>query len=189
MSATLRRLAVPTVLASALLLATGPTLAGCAEPARECLPVPGLATAALRGGGWDANGRDLGEAQRKCREWGYDPAVVGSATHEACTRMVRADYCGDGTSWTVDGTWIDVGDPAGIQEPTLAREMQFEAGWGPDGAVCVASTRYAVEDATGATLLPSCWASLPRCEDRDAATAAGALLTSAVLHEPIAACE
>ena len=30
--------------------------------------------------------------------------------HEACVRMVRADYCGDGRSHTVDGMAIDVWD-------------------------------------------------------------------------------
>ena len=30
--------------------------------------------------------------------------------HQACTRMARADYCGDGTSHTQDGTWIEYYD-------------------------------------------------------------------------------
>lgn len=159
----------------------------CGEPSATCLPVP-AAVEALRGGGWDANGRDPVEAAAKCVDWGYAPETVGEATFAACVRMVRADYCGDGTSWTVDGTWIDVGDPGGVQVPTGSPVMQFEAGWNAGGAVCVRTTRYAVEDAEGTQVLPPCWASLPRCEDRASAEQEGALVTSAVLHEAIGLC-
>ncbi len=168
------------------------SLVGCVESEdRACLPVPGLSTAELRvrGGGWDHNGRDEAEAIAKCVDWGYAPETVGDATFEACTRMVRADYCGDGTSWTLDGTFIDIDDPSGLQVATDAPEMQFEAGWGPDGAVCVRTSRYAIASERGDAIVPSCWSSLPRCEDREAAYATGALLTTASLHDSIAACE
>lgn len=125
----------------------------------------------------------------KCALWGYAPWRVGSATHAACTRMVRADYCGDGTAWTLDGTWIDVADPTGLQLASDRPEMIFEAGWSPEGAVCVHQSRYDARDAEGRTVRPPCWAALPRCEDRDDATDRGALLTSASLHEVIGTCE
>ncbi|MCY1032109.1 ADYC domain-containing protein [Corallococcus sp. BB11-1] len=47
----------------------------------------------------------------KCIDWGYAPwsgAVNGDdvalESHELCTRMARADYCGEGRSNTLDGT-------------------------------------------------------------------------------------
>jgi hypothetical protein len=64
--------------------------------------------------------------------------------HEACVRMVRGDYCGDGVAHTVDGTEIDVYDYPGVQTkpPLLPSSFQFEAGWTPHGAACISVTRY-----------------------------------------------
>jgi hypothetical protein len=62
----------------------------------------------------------------------------------ACTRMVRADYCGDGTTHTRDGTLITFGDTAVIRpinELLLKNLMEFEAVWGPNGAICVRRVR------------------------------------------------
>jgi hypothetical protein len=98
--------------------------------------------------------------------------------HEACVRMLRADYCGDGRSWTRDGTLIDIWDDDGIQKPdTLADPtFSFEAGWGPEGAVCVARTRIPEK-----LTLPEISTMCPRLEDaprchETSARAAGALL-------------
>ena len=55
--------------------------------------------------------------------------------------MVRADYCGDGTGHTRDGTPIDIFDTIGIQADEPASGMTFEAAWRADGAVCVRHTR------------------------------------------------
>ena len=55
----------------------------------------------------------------------------------ACIRMVRADYGGDGTGTTRNGMLIDLYDDYGIQAPNLDHRMTFEAGWTQDGAVCV----------------------------------------------------
>ncbi len=64
--------------------------------------------------------------------------------HQACVRMVRGDYCGDGVAHTVDGTPIDVYDHLGIQTQTqgIGGNFQFEAGWTPHGADCISVTRY-----------------------------------------------
>jgi ADYC domain len=76
---------------------------------------------------------------------GYKPwktvnGVSLAPYHEACVRMIRADYCGDGTPWTQDGRRIDVYDSAGVQQMT--RPMWFfEAEWGEDGAACVSKQR------------------------------------------------
>lgn len=78
-----------------------------------------------------------GDVLAKCVEWGYEPWVSSEHAdlHQACTRMARADYCGDGTPMTVEGTTIDVYDSLGIQ--TQATAWPVEAEWGPDGATCI----------------------------------------------------
>ncbi len=89
----------------------------------------------------------------KCINWGYKPWEVkdGRALtelHQACTRMARADYCGDGHSHTHENTFIDMYDGLGV----LARSTQataswdparasFEAAWTPEGAQCLSRTR------------------------------------------------
>jgi hypothetical protein len=83
----------------------------------------------------------------KCVRFGYKPWATGPdgtplwAHHQACVRMMRADYCGDGTSFTRDGTLIDLYDRLGIQRDEPGPGMRFEAGWGADGATCVARVR------------------------------------------------
>jgi hypothetical protein len=58
--------------------------------------------------------------------------------------MVRADYDGSGLSYTKNGTIIDIFDDLGIEKPDSLDDpaFHFEAGWSPDGAVCVARTRW-----------------------------------------------
>jgi len=74
----------------------------------------------------------------KCIRWGYPPAR--KALHEACIRMVRADYGGDGATATRDGTMISFCDRAGVHRcPATAPAL--EAIWAPLGAVCVARPR------------------------------------------------
>lgn len=84
----------------------------------------------------------------KCAVWGYRPwASEGGEPladyHQACTRMVRADYCGDGVSHTKDGTPIHVLDELGIEALDELVQFVIEAEWAPDGAVCLnpANTR------------------------------------------------
>jgi hypothetical protein len=90
-------------------------------------------------------------AVAKCYRWGYRPWLTGHgdivATHWACTRLTRADYCGNGTR---DGTeinmWDNLSSPGPIQ-PRAATPlgMLFEAGWGTGGAVCFSHTRWLLE--------------------------------------------
>ena len=85
----------------------------------------------------------------KCIRIGYKPwgERKGQSLwdyHQACVRMLRADYGGDGVGHTRDGTTIDPFDQLGIQsfEPDPhGPKLEFEAAWGPDGAVCVRRTR------------------------------------------------
>ena len=61
--------------------------------------------------------------------------------HQACTRMARADYCGDGVPHTLNNTPIDVYDRLVPYIQTLAsvgnKEWKVEAEWGPNGALCL----------------------------------------------------
>lgn len=98
----------------------------------------------------------------KCVRWGYRPWAMGKTCsgpactsislkehHQACTRMVRADYCGKGQPHTVDGTVIDVFDA--LTPPVQSRVTQWpiEAMWRPDGATCVSATRLKALTADG----------------------------------------
>jgi hypothetical protein len=111
-------------------------------------------------GQWDAEGRRVSSdagftltcadgAQGKCVRFGYKPwktlrsGVRLEAYHQACIRLVRADYCG-GHGTTRDGMLIDIYDNLGINAPDpnpSATGVRFEAAWGTTGAVCVAHTR------------------------------------------------
>jgi hypothetical protein len=82
-----------------------------------------------------------------------DPADCWTPTlemhHEACVRMIRADYCGDGQTHTLDGIQVDIWDNAGVQQQLpysdddalyragLAVPFGYEAEWTPNGARCI----------------------------------------------------
>lgn len=88
-----------------------------------------------------------GGAEGKCVRFGYKPwrttpdGIDLAPYYQACVRLVRADYGGDGVGHTRNGTPIDIFDRIGIQRDEVAPGMTFEAAFGPDGAVCVAHTR------------------------------------------------
>ncbi|QSQ22560.1 hypothetical protein JY651_46885 [Pyxidicoccus parkwayensis] len=125
-------------------------------PVPRALPVGG--TWDSSGAHWNAPGKltlacETGVIS-KCAAWGYKPWAERDGKsladlHQACTRMARADYCGNGQSHTLDGTVVDAYDSFGLQsrvmqataswDPALA---SFEAAWAPDGATCLARTRY-----------------------------------------------
>jgi hypothetical protein len=85
-----------------------------------------------------------GFAVYKCIDYGYPPwkkvnGVSLSNHHQACVRMLRADYCGDGRSWTVNGTVINMYDSLGIQLDT--ESWAIEAEWSIEGARCLSHQR------------------------------------------------
>ena len=88
-----------------------------------------------------------GGAEGKCVRFGYQPSghtpdgASLAPYYQACVRMVRADYCGDGVGHTRNGTPIDLFDRIGVQRDEPAEGMTLEAAWGPEGAVCVSHTR------------------------------------------------
>jgi len=132
------------------------------NPVAQAWENPCVATMAVRdpralavNGVWDETGahRDSpaqftfaceNGAIAKCVQWGYEPwesrdGQSLAKVHQACTRMARADYCGNGRSHTLDGTSIDIYDTRGILTPETG--TLFEADWAPDGATCINQTR------------------------------------------------
>ena len=86
-------------------------------------------------------------ASGKCVRLGYKPwrttdeGVSLWDYHQACTRLLRADYCGNGHSYTQEGTPVLIYDLLGIQKDEPEQDMTFEGAWGPDGAICVRHVR------------------------------------------------
>jgi hypothetical protein len=108
----------------------------------------------------------------KCVEWGYRPWAEATRCkdvdknkhcydvslqdyHQACTRMARADYCGDGKPWTVPGTAIDIWDHLSPQIEAPATDWTIEAEWTPDGAYCLDDIRQQAWKEQG--LYPKCF--------------------------------
>lgn len=125
-----------------------------------CQPGPdGVALALPLAGRWRDGGQSFVEdphdftmtctagANGKCARMGYlpgHPTESGESLtpyFEACVRMMRADYCGDGSSYTEAGVPVELLDRAGRQPQWERRELSFEAAWGPGGAVCVRRPR------------------------------------------------
>lgn len=83
----------------------------------------------------------------KCVRFGYRPWADGTdgaslaPEHAACVRMLRGDYGGSGRPFTNNGMTVDIYDPQGIQVSDADATLAFEAGWSPDGAVCVHHAR------------------------------------------------
>lgn len=98
----------------------------------------------------------------KCVQLGYAPwrSVALASHHQACTRLLRADYCGDGTSFTENGRLINLYDGLGVQVDT--ESWLFEAEWTTEGARCISVTRAdSLADAAGGGrigigVLPEC---------------------------------
>lgn len=126
--------------------------------ANLCLPDPeGVAKAIPLSGHWDKTGTHIDDGSitfactngvlAKCVRWGYKPWKSLQRRplrdfHQACTRMARADYCGDGVAHTRNGTLINIYDRLNIQTRNPNTEMTFEAAWTPNGAVKINHTRW-----------------------------------------------
>ncbi|HEY0192680.1 MAG TPA: ADYC domain-containing protein [Kofleriaceae bacterium] len=89
----------------------------------------------------------------KCEEMGYKPFKGYGLQLQSCVRLLRADYCGDGKAYTVDGTTVNLYDNLGVQTDTQA--WPAEAEWNASGAVCINSANDARWELTQASL-PSC---------------------------------
>lgn len=141
----------------------GPWRKLCADGNPGALALPGSfargnrsrGTRAISNGDYDASparltfGCEAGVVA-KCIDWGYPPWDFDMPQYfQACTRMARADYCGNGHSRTVEGTVINYGD---LHEPPLVPFVPIdgfapEAVWGVGGgkgaaAICLSRTRW-----------------------------------------------
>ncbi len=75
-------------------------------------------------------------------------SVTGQKIHQTCTRMIRADYCGDGVSHTETGTAIDVTDELYYYSSRLAADTykHNEALWTEKGAFWLSCSRLGAPD-------------------------------------------
>jgi hypothetical protein len=105
----------------------------------------------------------VGEAAAKMKLLGFGPQGQRQASVDertATLRMITADYCGDGTSFTVSGEQVAWRDRESLVTPPFA-EKRLEAKWGPHGALCLEKPRHA----DLADVLDRC--AIPACEDDD----------------------
>jgi len=135
-------------------LADGQWRSLCASPSGETLladTVGGtwnLAQGVPGGGAYHPNSAEFtiacrGSAIAKCLELGYKPWTGRAREIASCVRALRADYCGDGTPYTVDGTLVNLFDDVGLQFDEA--DWDAEAEWTPEGASCIskkAETRF-----------------------------------------------
>lgn len=75
---------------------------------------------------------------------------------KACTRMLRADYCGNGESHTVDGSFVTMYDSKKIAMDGPLDPLVFEAAWNENGAVCMARPRWLDKKPTCQSPVPEC---------------------------------
>lgn len=84
------------------------------------------------------------------------PASV--AQRQATLKMITADYCGNGNSYTVQGTpliWIDAAHTVGPEK--VQTPNQREAFWDENGALCLDTPRFAAKsDVKDECELPAC---------------------------------
>lgn len=92
----------------------------------------------------------------KAITWGFTPWYPNDDTlslYRTGVRTVRADYCGDGSSYTEEGTLIQVrNELAGLS--FVAPEQSTEAVFGPDGALCLSEPRVPSRRMVACTLGP-----------------------------------
>lgn len=104
---------------------------------------------------------------------------IDTGRFQAAFSMWSADYCGDGTAYTVPGEPLLVKDradsisPSWSWGPKTKQPSSYEAVWGPNGAVCLDTPRRAdnYEGNLAADVRAYChevrqiW--LPPCTDKD----------------------
>ena len=78
-----------------------------------------------------------GKTIAKCVEMGYKTWNGYTDQLTSCVRLLRADYCGDGSPHTVNGTTLNLFDNVGVQADTEA--WTPEAEWTPNGARCISA--------------------------------------------------
>jgi hypothetical protein len=99
------------------------------------------------------------------------PGALSFSGRQATLKLVTADYCGDGTAFTVTGQrLVWQGGQVEYNEPPTT----IEAHWGEHGALCLDTPRMAVPTTDeGAIAFPNIWAAItahcrpPSCQEYD----------------------
>ncbi|HEX7844064.1 MAG TPA: ADYC domain-containing protein [Kofleriaceae bacterium] len=151
------------------------TLDSSGHPVSLC---PGGQPAIALAGTWDTTGQFTpsstqftfacpGGTIAKCTRWGYRPWDTATMSngfsswplgpyHQACIRAATADYCADGTSFTLDGTLVDIYDyplpgqgigfiertRGGVVPSSSATAFVWESSFDDSGATLIERTRY-----------------------------------------------
>ncbi len=99
----------------------------------------------------------------KAVTWGYRPWERSLAEFATAVRMVRADYCFDGMSWTQSGTALQLKDRWNINT-FVSAAAPTEVVWTKTGIACLTQPRaltYSAEQITcNGKAIPSCPAKL-----------------------------
>jgi hypothetical protein len=106
-------------------------------------------------------------------------------------KMFAADYCGNGTAFTVSGqplNWTD--DRGTMQLISAPSDLELEARWGPHGAICLNQPRVAVNPTpTAAYAFPDILAEIqaicplpPPCDDLSLQTDGAHLMSATPLN-------
>lgn len=108
-----------------------------------------------------------GSAAAKMKLMGYSPQTEFDGTgapstvaqRNATLKMITADYCGEGESYTENGTPVVWNNQAGsVDSSSWHTPGLVEAVWNDEGAVCLGSTRLADADVD---------CDLPTCDEYD----------------------
>lgn len=101
----------------------------------------------------------VGEAAAKLKLLDYHPnGNYGSTAEQRQTtlRMITADYCGTGQSFTTQGVQVAWSNAAGTVEAPFAEDA-LEAKWGPNGAICLDYPReFTLDQVLDVCSIPSC---------------------------------
>lgn len=98
-----------------------------------------------------------GSAAAKLKLLGYGPqsSATTPARRQATLKMITADYCGGGHSYTENGTPLQWANADGTVAPPAGATLgAVESVWTASGAVCLGATRIA--DTEVACPLPAC---------------------------------
>lgn len=106
----------------------------------------------------------LSGAIGKAALWGYKSYEMGVEKFIGGVRTIRADYCGDGDSWTKPGTAVDLADIWSINK-FVDPNFKTESLWSSKGAVCVSNPRRVNEFKPDDVLCNG--KQLPLCEGAD----------------------
>lgn len=83
----------------------------------------------------------ISAAVGKAGNWGYPSWEIGTDDFTTAVRTVRADYCGDGVSWTKKGNALQARDVWGFSD-FADGSNKTEAIWDKSGAACLGTPRW-----------------------------------------------